>query len=281
MTAPTPYLERAQHSAEFLKTWRKNEPPPEVVVVLGSGLGDAIPGIDSMEGLPYGAIPGFPTPHVVGHKGELRVGAFGGKCVAFLRGRSHFYEGHTPGDVVHALRSLLLLGAKGVVLTNAAGCMEATWKMGSLMLITDHINHTGTSPLIGEWGRGFAGPQFPDMTLCYTPSWQNSIRKAAAGVDVPFYEGIYIGVTGPCYETPAEIRAYKSLGASAVGMSTVMEAIAARHMGAKVAGISAMTNYGSGLKGNEILDHKDILVQGKELAGKFARVLESAIATLD
>lgn len=283
----TIYKDRVNQSAEFLKK-HFQEPAPEICIVLGSGLGNAIPGIDSMSCLKFSEIPGFKTSEVIGHASELRVGQVSSKAtasgtpksrsIAFLRGRNHAYEGFTAGDVVHNLRSLISWGVKGVILTNAAGCLEKTWTLGDFMLIDDHVNLTALNPLAGVFGNGF-GQRFCDMTRCYDAQWSEEFETRAIALKVNLHRGVYAGVLGPSYETPAEIRMLKTLGAHAVGMSTVLEAIAARQMGARVVGLSCMTNYGAGLLGSDSrLDHADVVHMGASVAKTMSElVLETAV----
>jgi purine-nucleoside phosphorylase len=267
-------------SVNFLRSWY-GETPPEIAVVLGSGLSQAIPRIEDMKGVSYSKIPGFKQTHVEGHAGDLRIGKVeaDGKSrdIAFLRGRVHGYEGHTAAEVVHPLRSLIRWGVKGVLLTNAAGCLHKGFSLGKMMVITDHINGTGMSPLTGEFGAPF-GARFVDMSCPYDKEWQQILVGCAQNLGQEIYQGVYYGVQGPQYETPAEIRMMRQLGASAVGMSTVLETIAARQMGAKVAGLSCLTNYGSGLDGVP-LDHADVMSMGARFAQQMADiVLRSLVA---
>ncbi|NBO37700.1 purine-nucleoside phosphorylase [bacterium] len=277
----TSYKIRVDQSAEFLKKWNTNA--PDLCLVLGSGLGNAIPGIDSMPALKFSEIPGFRSSEVVGHASELRVGNVNathpatGKSItrkiAFLRGRNHAYEGFTAGDVVHNVRAMIAWGVKGIILTNAAGCLETSWNLGDFMLIEDHINLSGLNPLSGLPGNGF-GQRFCDMTQCYDPAWGKVFLESAAALGVNLHRGTYAGVLGPSYETPAEIRMLRTLGAQAVGMSTVLEAIAARQMGARVVGLSCMTNYGAGLLGAETrLDHSDVVHMGASVAKTMAELV--------
>lgn len=276
------YFERVQQSAEFLKKW--DGTPPDLCVVLGSGLADAIPGLTGMKCLRFDEIPGFNHVSVHGHVGELRVGTVSGggqfpdRKVGFLRGRTHAYEGFTAGDVAHNVRAMVAWGTKGIVLTNASGCLNTHWEVGRIMMITDHINQTSMSPQFGEFGNGF-GPRFGDMSQIYNLDWQQSFRKCAQELNQTLYEGIYYGVAGPDYETPAEIRMMKGRGADAVGMSTVIEAIASHHLGARVAGLACLTNYGSGLKG-AVLEHNHVIQMGKQNSQNMATLLLKAIPTL-
>jgi len=283
----TSYKARVDQSAAFLKS-HFGASAPEICIVLGSGLGGAIPGIESMSCLKFAEIPGFKTSEVVGHASELRVGEVtarnaqtgsnASRSIAFLRGRNHAYEGFTAGDVVHNLRALIAWGVKGVILTNAAGCLEKSWTLGDFMLIDDHINLTALNPLAGVFGNGF-GQRFCDMTRCYDAAWSEEFVARAQAKNVSLRRGVYAGVLGPTYETPAEIRMLQTLGAQAVGMSTVLEAIAARQMGARVVGLSCMTNYGAGLQGKETrLDHADVVHMGASVAKTMSElVLETAV----
>lgn len=280
------YFDRVSQSADFFKKWESKA--PDLCIVLGSGLADAVPGIEAMRTLPFAQIPGFKKTDVVGHKNEMCVGeisctsASGKKTtrtVAFLRGRSHAYEGNTAGEVVHNVRSMIAWGVKGIVLTNAAGCLHTHWKLGGVMLIQDHINFTGLNPLAGEAGEGFS-PRFQDLTQAYNAEWQKCFESRAAEIEESLYSGIYFGVLGPSYETPSEIRMMKTLGASAVGMSTVLETIAARQMGARVAGVSCLTNYGAGLEAQVTLDHSHVLQMGNRFSNSMANLVLGAACVL-
>lgn len=278
------YKERVEQSAAFLKKW--NAQAPDFCIVLGSGLGNAIPLIDSMPLLEFSRIPGFNRSEIMGHANELRLGEIPiegssqTRRVAFLRGRNHAYEGFTAGDVAHNVRSMIAWGVRGIVLTNAAGCLETSWPLGDFMLIEDHINFSGLNPLAGNPGHGF-GQRFCDMTQCYDQSWGNEFRARARSLGVSLRHGVYAGVLGPSYETPAEIRMFRTLGAHAVGMSTVVEAIAARQMGARVVGLSCLTNYGAGLLGpNERLNHDDVVNMGASVAKTMADLVLGTVTRL-
>lgn len=282
-TQPTPhnvYWERVQKSVAFLKQWHTG-PVPEIAVVLGSGLAQAVHNLKDMKGVPYRDIPGCAAASVLGHAGELRLGTVTSsnkqsREVVFLSGRVHMYEGHDPGEVVHNIRTLLTWGVKGVVLTNAAGCMVSDWDLGHMMVIRDHINFTGTSPLLGEWGRSF-GERFIDMSTCYDSAWQEQFLNAPSSQKV--YSGVYFGVLGCQYETPAEVKMIQTLGGHAVGMSTVLESIAVRQMGAKLAAISYLTNYGPGMNQKK-LSHTDVLEFGKRGTQSFQDVVLNTLPTL-
>ncbi|MGH9368960.1 MAG: purine-nucleoside phosphorylase, partial [Thermoanaerobaculia bacterium] len=222
-------------------------PAPAVGLVLGSGLGGFAEGLAERRRIPYGEIPNFPRPSgVVGHAGELVLGRVGKTPVVVLSGRIHFYEGRSMSEVVFPARMLVRLGVKAVLLTNAAGGIRRGLKPGDLMLLSDHINFFGTNPLIGA-NEEALGPRFPDMSVVYDRRIRRLAKETARRLRVPLKEGVYLGLHGPSYETPAEIRALARLGADAVGMSTVPEAIALRHAGVRVAGISTITNMAAGI----------------------------------
>ncbi len=284
----TKYFERVNQSVEFLKKWDQGEKVPEIAVVLGSGLSNVIPNYTDMKKVSFAEIPGFKITQVPGHAGELRLGNISvtqenGKIkqrrLAFLHGRNHAYEGNDPAEVVHNIRSLIKWGVKGIILTNAAGCLKKRWDIGKMMLISDHINATGLSPLVDDYGKDFGG-RFIDMSNCYTHSWQIKFKATATDMEEEFYSGVYYGVLGPQYETPAEITMMKTLGAQAVGMSTVLEAIAARQMGAKVAGISCLTNYAAGLS-NDPLTHEEVMTMSKKFAANITDIVLATIVDLE
>jgi len=255
---------------------RRARTPPAVGLVLGSGLGAFAGALSERTAIPYADIPGFPvSTGVVGHAGELVLGSVGATPVAVLSGRVHFYEGKPMSEVVFPARVLARLGVGAVVLTNAAGGVRTTFKPGDLMLITDHINGFGTNPLIGL-NEEEIGPRFPDMTSVYDPVLRRVIRAVAAQLRVPLRQGVYIGLTGPSYETPAEIRAVRRLGADAVGMSTIPEAIALRHAGVRVAGISTITNMAAGIL-KKPLRHDEVMETTKRVGDRFVRLLTAAV----
>ncbi len=228
---------------------------PRVGVVLGSGLGAFA---DTLTGpkIPYGEIPNMPTSHVVGHAGKLCFGNVSNVSVVCMQGRVHFYEGHDLDAVVHGVRTMAKLGVSSVLLTNAAGGCDPNFRAGDLMAITDHVNFTGRSPLIGP-NDDELGPRFPDMTAAYDPDLRGDLQSAARDLGIALREGVYAWLTGPSYETPAEIRMMQTLGVSAVGMSTVPEVIALRHMRVRCAALSCITNLAAGLSGT-VLDHKEV-----------------------
>ena len=250
----------------------------DVTVVLGSGLGsyaEKLNGAENIVTLPYSDIPGFPVPTVQGHAGKLIVATLNGKRIAFMSGRFHIYEGHSPADVVLPVRALREAGMKHLVVTNASGGINLSLHEGSLMLITDHINLSGTNPLIGR-NIDELGPRFPDMTNVYTRDLQVIARDAALEKGIELSEGVYCMLSGPSYETPAEIRMLRALGADAVGMSTVPEAITASHMGIQVLGISCITNMAAGVL-DRPLCHQEVIESGKRTEKTFSVLMDSIL----
>jgi purine-nucleoside phosphorylase len=245
---------------------------PQVGIVLGSGLMHLTTVLEASTKLSYAAIPHFPLSHVKGHQGALHVGRLGAQSVACLAGRVHGYEGYAPERVVFGVRMLAQLGCSVVLLTNAAGAVTRDFPQGSLMLISDHLNLTGSSPLIG-WNEGC--PQFVDMTEAYDCRLRTLAMNCATQVSVELREGVYAGLSGPSYETPAEVRMLAQLGASAVGMSTVHETIALRDLGVRVLGLSCITNAGAGIEGG-VLNHEHV----QEIAHSVGNKLEILFACL-
>lgn len=239
---------------------------PRLGIVLGSGLGPIADAIEQATSISYGDIPGFPQPGVEGHAGKLVLGKLGGLPVACLQGRVHLYEGKGAEPIKMLVRTLKLLGCESLFLTNAAGSLRAEVGAGSLMLITDHISLQSINPLIGPNDDEF-GPRFPPMENAYDPALRALLRQVAERSGVALAEGIYTAILGPTFETPAEIRAFARLGADAVGMSTVPEAIIARHCGLRVAAVSVITNLGAGM--GEPLSHEQTL---REAAGAASRL---------
>ena len=235
---------------------------PETAIVLGSGLGDFADTLIEAIATPYGEIPHWPASNVVGHAGRLVIGNVAGKRIAALSGRVHFYEGHDLGIVVFATRVMGRLGVKRMILTNAAGGINTAFAQGALMIIDDHINLLGTNPLIGPNDDRF-GPRFPDMSEVYSKRLRHIADEAARARGVDVTHGVYVALHGPSYETPAEIRYLRTIGADAVGMSTVPEAIAARHMGVEVLGISCITNMAAGVVKKKLV-HDEVLQVGEK-----------------
>ncbi len=253
--------------------------PPKVALVLGSGLGALAEDLEERRAIPFGRIPHFPvSTGVVGHAGELVLGRLSNTPVAVLSGRIHFYEGRSMAEVVFPARVLARLGAGVVVLTNAAGGIRLSFRPGDLMLITDHINAFGTHPLIGP-NEDRLGPRFPDMSAVYDPALRRTVKAQARRLRVPLREGVYLGNPGPSYETPAEIRAYRKLGADAVGMSTIPEALALRHMGIRVVGISTITNMAAGVWKKPLI-HEEVLETTRRVGSRFVRLLTGVVPKL-
>jgi len=248
---------------------------PEVGLVLGSGLGDFCDRLEGQQVIPFSAIPHFPVSTVSGHDGAFVFGSFGGRPVVALRGRIHYYEGYTQQEITMPIRVMAKLGVKTLVLTNAAGGVNLDFSAGCLMLISDHINYSGMNPLIGPNLDEF-GPRFPDMSDVYTKSLREKLKPLAAQAGIGLKEGVYMMYSGPSYETPAEIRAFRTLGADAVGMSTVPEAIVARHSGMQVMGVSCITNMAAGVLDRK-LDHAEVVETAQRVKGDFTRLLELMI----
>ena len=252
---------------------------PDVAIVLGSGLGDFADTLSAPIVLPYDDVPGWPSSAVVGHAGRLVVGTHAsGARVAALAGRAHLYEGHHVSRAVFGVRAMVRWGVPRIVLTNAAGGINTAFTRGALMLIEDHINLLGANPLVGQNDEAL-GPRFPDMTYVYDRQLRAMAIEAAREAGVPLERGVYLATLGPSYETPAEIRAFRAMGADAVGMSTVPEAIAARHMGAAVAGLSCITNPAAGVV-DEPLRHDDVMETAARVRGQFIALLDAFIARL-
>ena len=247
---------------------------PEVAIVLGSGLGDFADAPADRIVVPYGDLPHWPTSSVPGHAGQLVVGEVGGKRVAVLAGRVHFYEGHNLDTVVFAARVMARIGVKHIILTNAAGGINASFAEGALMVIDDHINLLGSNPLIGPNDDGF-GPRFPDMSEVYSKRLRAMADATGLAKEIPVMHGIYAAMHGPSYETPAEVRFLRAIGADAVGMSTAPEAIAARHMGMQVLGISCITNMAAGMR--KPLNHAEVMETARRVRGSFMALLEGVI----
>ena len=248
---------------------------PELALILGSGLGDYADTMEVVETLDYHDIEGFPVSTVPGHKGRFVFGYAGGVPIVAMQGRVHFYEGYRPQDVVLPVRLMKLMGAKVLFLTNAAGGINRSFNAGDLMLITDHISMSVPSPLIGE-NIEELGVRFPDMSEVYSRRLQKIVENAAVTAGVPLRKGVYIQTTGPQYETPSEIRAYERLGADAVGMSTAIEAIAARHAGMEICGISCISNLAAGISVNP-LTHAEVQETADRVAPLFKKLVTQAI----
>lgn len=247
------------------------ERKPAVAFVLGSALGAFSESVDDPLTFSFGDVPNLRHPKVAGHKGLVTAGTVGGVQVIVLAGRVHGYEGYTPEEVTRPVRVLAAVGVDAIVLTNSAGGIDTTYRAGDLMIIDDHLNLTGENPLRGPNDERL-GPRFPDMTHAYDRKLVSALEKASLSLGRPVHRGVYAGVAGPSYETPAEIRMLRTLGASAVGMSTVHEAIVARHSGLRVAGVSVITNPAAGV-GCRTLDHDDVVREGELAATRLAELL--------
>jgi len=267
-------MEKLNKAATTLKA--KLPKVPDIALVLGSGLSQAfgIPG----EGvtIPWSEIPGFPLPTVAGHAGDFWFGDVNGKQLLLQRGRTHYYEGYSIEDVVFATRLFVLIGIKTLIVTNASGAINRDFSAGDLVLITDHINMLGTNPLRGP-NLDDLGPRFPDMSAAYSPRLRSLAKEEAASAGIALKEGVYLATLGPSYESPAEIRAFRALGADLVGMSTVPEVIAARHAGMEVLGISCATNLAAGVNPEATLSHAEVIETTKRVGDSMRRLIMGII----
>lgn len=244
---------------------------PKIGIILGSGLGEFADGFDDKVVIPYADLPHFPTSSVPGHAGRLVLGRVGGQSIVAMQGRVHFYEGFTPAQVAFPARVLCTLGIRALVVTNAAGGIHTDFRPGNLMAISDHLNLSGWNALVGH-NDDRIGPRFPDMTAAYSPTLRSLLRTCAERRKIDLKEGVYAILAGPTYETPAEIRMLRTLGADAVGMSTVPEVVAAAHMGVPVAGISCITNLAAGM-GHKPLSHGEVAEVANLARDVFAALL--------
>jgi purine-nucleoside phosphorylase len=267
------YFDRVQQAADWIR--ERVAATPGVAIVLGSGLGDFAAVLRDSATLPYTAIPNWPASAVVGHAGTLVVGTHQGRPVAALSGRAHYYEGHDLRTVTFGTRVMGALGVRTLILTNAAGGINLDFKPGTLMLMEDHINLMGSNPLVGPNDERF-GPRFPDMTEVYSTRLRALAEEAARAASVPLARGVYVGLHCPSYETPAEIRFLRTIGADAVGMSTVPEAIVARHMGLEVLGISCITNAAAGVLPTPLV-HDEVMEVARMVRASFGALLEGIL----
>ena len=251
---------------------------PAIGVVLGSGLGAFADELTERVAIPYAEIPGWPASTAVGHAGRLILGKLGGLTVAALAGRAHLYEGNTPGQAVFGVRVLHALGASSMAFTNAAGGIDLELERGGLVLISDHINLQGSNPLVGPNDEEL-GPRFPDMSEAYSLQYRRIAKQVAEELCIPVSEGVYAAMLGPSYETPAEIRFLRIIGADVVGMSTVPEVIVANHMGMKVLGISCVTNMAAGILPQKI-NHEEVLETGAMVRDTLVRFLKALLPRL-
>ena len=265
-----------QAALEYLRT-TLNDFQPEAGIILGSGLGFfADEAIENPQAIPYEEIPEFPRSTVEGHKGQFVYGTLNGKSVLCMQGRFHFYEGYSMDQVVMPVRIMAKLGVKQLFVTNAAGGINTTFKPGTLMALSDHINALGTNPLIGP-NHDDLGTRFPDMSTVYSPRLRSIAAESATDLPIHFAEGVYLATTGPCYETPAEIGVFRVLGADAVGMSTVPEATVANHAGLEICGISCITNLAAGMS-DQPLSHEEVKETADRVKKSFATLLSRIIS---
>lgn len=251
---------------------------PKIALILGSGLGGLAQQISPAVTAEYSEIPGFARSTVVGHAGRLVFGTLNGVEVVAMQGRFHYYEGHSQRQIAFPIWVMRSLGAQALVVTNAAGGLNPSFRVGDLMLIADHINYTGDNPLIGPNPDRF-GPRFPDMSRAYTPEFRKLARDTAQELGIALQQGVYLAVSGPSYETPGEIQSFRRLGADAVGMSTVPEAITAAHAGMRVLGISCITNMAAGL-GAEKLNHEEVIDVTKQVQSRFMTLVTELVSRM-
>ena len=263
----------AGEAADYIR--RKTSLQPCLALVLGSGLGDFADELTDRVTLPYAAIPHFPVSSAIGHAGNLVVGTVGDIPVAVMQGRVHFYEGHSMTRVTFPMRVFCRLGVKGVLLTNAAGGIGSQLKPGCLVALSDHINLQGTNALIGTNEERF-GPRFPDMTEAYSREWRAIALEVGRRHGIDIHEGVYAAVPGPSYETPAEIRFLRIIGADVVGMSTVAEVVVARHCGMKVLAISVVTNMAAGML-DQPINHAEVLEVGQRVKSQFGDLMRDLL----
>ena len=268
------YFDQVSEAAAFVQS--RVATLPHTAIVLGSGLGAFADHLEKASILDYTAIPHWPASHVIGHAGRLVVGQVSGRPVAVLSGRAHFYEGHPLTTVTFATRVLGRLGVRTLILTNAAGGINTSFSPGTLLVIDDHINLMGSNPLVGPNEDRF-GVRFPDMTEIYSSRLRGIADEASQATGVPVRHGVYVALHGPSYETPAEIRFLRTIGADAVGMSTAPEAIVARHMGMDVLGISCITNPAAGVLPTP-LHHDEVMEVARRVGDQFIRLLEAIVA---
>ena len=262
-------------TAQNVITSRIGERQPAVGIVLGSGLGGFASELTDAIEIPYGEIPHWPVSTAIGHAGKLIFGKLDGIEVVLMAGRAHLYEGYTPQQAVFGVRTLGKLGVRKMIFTNAAGGINLSYGTGALVVISDHINLQGSNPLTGP-NEDSLGHRFPDMSEAYSPRLRGIAREAAEALGVPLPEGVYAGLLGPCYETPAEIRYLRAIGADLVGMSTVGEVIAANHMGTECLGISCVTNMAAGVLPQK-LNHEEVLEVGRQVRDGFVRLLQAIV----
>lgn len=268
-----PNFETVQRARDYVLSKIGNA--PRLAIVMGSGISASDELLSNVATVPYATIPGFPVPSVAGHRGQIVSGQCGRNAVLIFEGRVHYYEGWTMAETTFPIRVMGALGIEALLLTNAAGAVNVGFAAGQLMLITDHINCLGQNPLRGS-NEARWGPRFPDMSEVYAMDLRDRMKASAARSGVRLCEGVYAAMLGPSYETPAEIRFLRTIGADAVGMSTVPEAIVARHMGLRVCGISMLSNMAAGITGQP-LSHEEVLAAGKKMQGDLSVLIHDFI----
>ena len=264
---------QAQSAAEYI--WSQTPVRPRLAIILGSGLGNFASQVESPTTIPYADIPHVPQSTVVGHSGKLVLGTIAGIPIAVMQGRVHAYEGYTMAQVTFPTRVLALLGVQQLIVTNAAGGINTRYGQGAIVAISDHINLTGTNAALGPNDHRF-GQRFFDMSAAYSPALRKLATAEATKQRWTLDEGVYLAVLGPSYETPAEIRAFRTLGADLVGMSTVHEVIVARHMGIEILGLSVVTNMAAGVL-DEPINHEEVMEIGRRIEGQFTSLLTALI----
>jgi purine-nucleoside phosphorylase len=270
-------IENLQETTAFIRS--ASNLKPKVGIVLGSGLGAFVKKVQVDTAIPYEQIPHFAPPTVEGHSGRLVLGTLGSTSLAILQGRVHYYEGHTMEAVVYPVRTLSMLGIETLILTNSAGGLDPAMSPGDFTVIDDHINMMGINPLMGPNIKNL-GPRFPDMTEAYDKKLTEKMCASLEKLKIKYWRGIYCGVSGPAYETPAEVRFLQMIGGKAVGMSTVPESIAANHLGLRVCALSCITNLAAGL-GKQKLTHDEVTERAKSVEEKFSNFLTNFIASIE
>ena len=263
----------AESAAQFLLS--QTPLRPKIGLVLGSGLGAFADELSEATRVPYAQIPAFPRSTAVGHAGQMVIGKAGGIPVAAMQGRVHLYEGYSAKEVAFPMRAFGRMGIRAAVLTNAAGGINLEYKQGALVILTDHLNLQGQNPLVGPNDDRF-GPRFPDMTQAYWKPYRAMALEAARKLGKTVYQGVYAGLLGPSYETPVEIRYLRTIGADLVGMSTISEVVAARHMGIRILAISCVTNMAAGIL-DRVINHEEVLETGERVKGDFVALLRAVL----
>lgn len=269
-------FERASAAADLILA--RTPLRPTIGVVLGSGLGAFADALSDAIAIPYSQIPHFPESTAIGHAGRLVIGRVAGVAIAAMQGRVHLYEGYSAGEVAFPIRVFERMGIQSVILTNAAGGINENYGQGALVLIRDHINLQGCNPLVGPNDERF-GPRFPDMSFAYSKKLRHMAREEAGELGIAQHEGVYVGLLGPSYETPAEIRYLRTIGADLVGMSTIAEVIAARQMSMEVLAISCVTNMAAGIL-DQVLSHSEVMETGERVGEQFEALLRAIVTRM-